>query len=113
MNLYLAIGSYLENNGITQTYLSERSGMTTNALNLSLKGKRKLTADEYIKICDALKVPYDLFVKNCEQLNERNDKNGTNHICGSCYRSSSNCNHKSCKMENCYKSNGGLLYEKF
>lgn len=63
MNLYLAIGSYLENNGITQTYLSERSGMTTNALNLSLKGKRKLTADEYIKICDALKVPYDLFVK--------------------------------------------------
>lgn len=63
MNLYLAIGSYLENNGITQTYLSERSGMITNALNLSLKGKRKLTADEYIKICDALKVPYDLFVK--------------------------------------------------
>lgn len=63
MNLYLAIGSYLKNNGITQTYLSERSGMTTNALNLSLKGKRKLTADEYIKICDALKVPYDLFVK--------------------------------------------------
>lgn len=63
MNLYLAIGSYLENNGITQTYLSERSGMTTNALNLSLKGKRKLTADEYIKICDALKVPYDLFLK--------------------------------------------------
>ena len=63
MKLYLAIGSYLENNGITQTYLSERSGMTTNALNLSLKGKRKLTADEYIKICDALKVPYDLFVK--------------------------------------------------
>ena len=63
MNLYLAIGSYLENNGITPTYLSERSGMTTNALNLSLKGKRKLTADEYIKICDALKVPYDLFVK--------------------------------------------------
>lgn len=63
MNLYLAIGLYLENNGITQTYLSERSGMTTNALNLSLKGKRKLTADEYIKICDALKVPYDLFVK--------------------------------------------------
>lgn len=25
--------------------------------------KRKLKADEYIKICDALKVPYDLFVK--------------------------------------------------
>ncbi len=63
MNLYLAIGSYLENNGITQTYLSERSGITTNAVNLSLKGKRKLTADEYIKICDAVKVPYDLFVK--------------------------------------------------
>lgn len=62
MNLHLAIDSYLEDNGITQAHLSEKSGITTNALNLSLNGKRKLMADEYIKICDALKVPYDLFV---------------------------------------------------
>ena len=40
------------------------TGITTNALNLSLKGKRKLMADEYIKICNALKLPYDFFVNN-------------------------------------------------
>lgn len=63
MNLYSAIISYLEDNGITQAHLAERTGITTNAINLSLNGKRKLTADEYIKICDALKVPYDFFVE--------------------------------------------------
>ena len=62
MNLNIAIGSYLQNNGITQAYVAEKTGITTNALNLSLKGKRKLTADEYIRICNALKVPYDFFV---------------------------------------------------
>lgn len=64
MNLNIAIDSYLQNNGITQAYVAEKTGITTNALNLSLKGKRKLTADEYIRICNVLKVPYDLFVGN-------------------------------------------------
>lgn len=62
MDLYIAIGSYLRDNGITQSHLAEKSGITANALSLSLSGKRKLLADEYIKICDVLKVPYDLFV---------------------------------------------------
>lgn len=64
MDLNAAINTYLRNNGITQAYVAEKSGITTNALNLSLKGKRKLTAEEYISICDALKVPYDLFVNS-------------------------------------------------
>ncbi len=64
MNLYKSIILYLQNNGITQTYVAEKTGITVNALNLSLRGKRKLMADEYIKICDVLKVPYDYFVSN-------------------------------------------------
>lgn len=64
MNLNTAIDDYLQDNGITQAYVAEKTGITTNALNLSLKGKRKLMADEYIKICNALKLPYDFFVTN-------------------------------------------------
>lgn len=68
MDLYIAIDSYLRDNGITQSHLAEKSGITANALNLSLNGKRKLLADEYIKICDVLKVPYDLFVLNKDKI---------------------------------------------
>lgn len=39
----------LKSKGITQSFLAEHTGMTTNALNLSLNGNRKLVADEYIK----------------------------------------------------------------
>jgi transcriptional regulator with XRE-family HTH domain len=62
--LQKAINEYLQANGITQTFVSEKSGITTNALSLMLNGKRKLTADEYIKICDVLKLPYGYFVNH-------------------------------------------------
>ncbi len=62
--LQKSINEYLQANGITQTFVAERTGITTNALNLALNGKRKLTADEYIRICDALKLPYGYFITN-------------------------------------------------
>lgn len=62
MNLQSNINAYLKRKGITQSFLAEHTGMTTNALNLSLNGNRKLVADEYIKICNALEVPYDFFI---------------------------------------------------
>ena len=60
--LQKSINEYLQTNGITQASVSERTGITINALNLALNGKRKLTADEYIRICDVLKVPYNFFI---------------------------------------------------
>lgn len=62
MKLQESINAYLRRKGITQRSLAERTGMTTNALNLTLKGNRKLTADEYIKICITLEVLCDFFV---------------------------------------------------
>lgn len=66
MNLQSNINSYLKSKGITQSFLAKHTGMTTNALNLSLNGNRKLVADEYIKICNALKVPYDFFITKAD-----------------------------------------------
>lgn len=61
------INDYLVKNQIPQKLLASKSLMTENQLNLSLNNKRKLLADEYIKICDALCVPYDKFVKPLDQ----------------------------------------------
>lgn len=63
-----AIAEYLQANGITQTFVSEKSGITSNALNLALNGKRKLSADEYIRICDVLKLPYGYFVTHKDNV---------------------------------------------
>ncbi len=63
MELAVRINDYVVQNQISQKTLAVKSGMTENQLSLSLNRKRKLLADEYIKICDALCVPYDKFIK--------------------------------------------------
>ena len=48
------IKSYLENNGITQTFVANKTGIPVQKLNLSLNGNRRLDFDEYELICGAL-----------------------------------------------------------
>lgn len=57
------IKQYLLDNGISQAFLSRKTGVNAVKLNLSLNGERKLTFDEYAKICGALKVNTDKFLK--------------------------------------------------
>lgn len=56
-----AIGNYLKKSGITLASLSEKTGLTYNCIGYALKGKRKFSIDEYVKICAALELPYDYF----------------------------------------------------
>ena len=57
------IKSYLENNGITQTFVANKTGIPVQKLNLSLNGNRKLDFDEYELICGALSVGADKFLE--------------------------------------------------
>lgn len=57
------IKSYLEENGISQTFLSKKTGIELPKLNLTLNGNRRLTLLEYALICGALKVNTDKFLK--------------------------------------------------
>lgn len=57
------IKAYLEANGISQKFLSEKTGIDTPKLNLALNGKRKLTFPEYETVCWALGVNTDKFLK--------------------------------------------------
>jgi DNA-binding Xre family transcriptional regulator len=64
MSLYREINRYIEENKISQKMLAQKADMTEVALCLSLNGKRKLLADEYIKICNALCLTYDKFTED-------------------------------------------------
>ena len=57
-----AIAGYLEKSGITLVSLSEKTGLTCHRIGYALKGKRKFSIDEYVKICTALELPYDYFL---------------------------------------------------
>ena len=54
---------YLNQRGITQTFLARRSGIGLSKLNLALNGKRRLTLTEYEVVCWVLGVPVDTFLQ--------------------------------------------------
>lgn len=51
----------METRGIKQSFLKEPLNMTSSTLSALLNGSRKLSAEEYFKICDALDVPLEYF----------------------------------------------------
>lgn len=55
------IKKYLEENGIKQTFVSEKTGIPAPILNMMLNDNRKIEANEYMKICDAIGVPLEQF----------------------------------------------------
>lgn len=59
----LEIKKYLEENGITQVFISRKTGIEPSKLSLSLNGDRRLTFDEYSLICGVLGVNTDKFLK--------------------------------------------------
>lgn len=52
---------YLESNGIKQSYVSEKTGIPAPILNMMMNNNRKIEANEYMRICDALGVPLEQF----------------------------------------------------
>ncbi len=62
MKVYQKISKYIEEHGIKQKYISEKTGIQENVLSMILNGQRKLTADEFIEIIIALKVEPNIFI---------------------------------------------------
>ena len=61
MDVRVRIKNYLEQQGISNAWLSEKTGLSNSALSTMFNLKRELKADEYFKICNALKVPVGRF----------------------------------------------------
>ena len=58
----LAIQQYLHRNELTQKWLAAAVKTNEVAISQRLTGKRKLTLDAYLRICDALEVGYAEFL---------------------------------------------------
>ena len=63
MCLVQKIKTYLEENGITQTFVASKTGIPVKKLNLSLNGNRRLDFNDYELICGALSVGADKFLE--------------------------------------------------
>lgn len=57
------IKAYLNAQGIKKKYVSEKAGITTFAFGAILDGKRRMTVEEYIRICKALNVNFEMFIE--------------------------------------------------
>ena len=55
------IGEYLDQNGITQAFLAYKAQMTPISVSMVVNGTRKVSAEEYIRICRALKLDLEYF----------------------------------------------------
>ncbi len=62
MNVGQKIRSYIDARHITQAWLSGRTKIPADKLSLSLKGRRRLTFEEYEAICWALGVGVNEFL---------------------------------------------------
>ncbi|MEY8536649.1 helix-turn-helix transcriptional regulator [Blautia pseudococcoides] len=63
MQINLEIKKYLEENGITQAFISRKTGIEPSKLSIALNGDRKFTLEEYSLICGVLGVNTDRFLK--------------------------------------------------
>lgn len=63
LNIGVMIKNYLENNGISQAFVSRETNINPVKLNMALNGNRRLGLDEYALICGALGVNTDKFLK--------------------------------------------------
>lgn len=59
--VYEELAKYLEAKGIKQSFVSKKADIEKNALSNILSGDRRMTADEYVRICDALDVSTEKF----------------------------------------------------
>lgn len=55
------IKKYLDANGIKQSFLSEKTDIPSSILSAMLNNVRKIEVNEYMSICDALRLPLDYF----------------------------------------------------
>lgn len=55
------LSNYIQEKGIKQKYICEKTGISKQSISCLLNGKRKLTIDEYALICTALELPPEYF----------------------------------------------------
>ena len=55
------LSTYVKDMGIKQKSIADKTGMTEVAVSCAMRGERRLSADEFCAICDAIDKPMDFF----------------------------------------------------
>lgn len=64
------IAAYIAKNGIKQSYLAKKTGITPMAVSSIVNLKRDISAEEYVSVCNALDVTLDFFLHYSDTVNE-------------------------------------------
>ncbi len=62
MRIYEKIRGYIERNGLKQTSVAKKAGLSAAAFNAIMNGERTLFADDLRAICLALNVSPEVFI---------------------------------------------------
>lgn len=55
------LAAYIKRMGIKQKHIADKTGMTEMSVSSSLRCERRLSADEFYLICEAIDKPMDYF----------------------------------------------------
>lgn len=64
------IAQYINDRGIRRSFIAERTGLGRDVFNNILLGRRKLSIDEFQKVCIVMKVDPLLFLDYIEETKE-------------------------------------------
>lgn len=63
----IRIKEYLNANGIKQSFVAEKTGLSAMVISDICNGNRKIDVVEYYKICKVLNVPFETFLEEGEE----------------------------------------------
>lgn len=61
MNVNLKLKAIIEERGIKQSHICEKTGMTADCVSRILNSTRKISAEEFLKICEVLEIDPKIF----------------------------------------------------
>ena len=60
MEVQSRVVQYIKETGIRQSFIARNVGLSDNAVSLICNGRRKMSADEFVKVCQVIgKTPND------------------------------------------------------
>lgn len=62
-----SLAKYISDHGIKQKAIADHLGIAPSSMSALLLGNRRMSADEYVAICDFLDVPYSKFVNQDDE----------------------------------------------
>lgn len=61
MNIVDKLNEYITKHQIQQTFIVQKTGLTTETVSEILNGSRRILADEFLLICTALEIDPNIF----------------------------------------------------